>query len=165
MNMRTDLTLIERIAAMLRDDLGDDYDDETFLDTLDGETDALDIADHLIASMQDDEALATATKEQADALAARSRRIGGRAATKKRALLAVIDAIGVKKLERPRATVSRRAGGLSVQISDEAAVPSQLCKVVRTPDKTAIKRHIEAGEDVPGARLERGPNGVTVRTR
>ncbi|MFP4239818.1 MAG: siphovirus Gp157 family protein [Rhodosalinus sp.] len=165
MNIRPDLTLIERIAAMLRDELGDDYDDDTFLDTLDGETDALDIADALIASMQDDEALAAATKEQADALAFRARRIGARAATKKRALLSVIDAIGVKKLERSRATVIRRNGSLSVQITDETAVPSQLCKVVRTPDKTAIKRQIEAGEDVPGATLARGPDGVTVRVR
>lgn len=163
MNMRFDPHLIETVAAELRDMLGEDFDEETFLNTLDGETDALDVADALISGMQDAEALAVAAKTQADALKARSDRLKARSAAYKGRMLTLMDAIGQKKLERPAATISRRAGSLSVQITDEASVPSQLCKVVTTPDKTAIKKQLEAGEDVPGARLERGPDGVTVR--
>ena len=163
MNMRFDPRLIETVAAELRDMLGEDFDESTFLDSLDGETDALDVADALIAGMQDAEALAAAAKTQADALRARADRLKARSAAYKGRMLTLLDAIGEKKLERPAATISRRAGSLSVQITDEASVPSQLCKIVQTPDKTAIKKQLEAGEDVPGARLERGADGITVR--
>ena len=163
MNARFDPRLIETVAAELRDMLGEDFDESTFLDSLDGETDALDVADALIAGMQDAEALATAAKAQADALKARADRLKARSAAYKGRMLTLLDAIGQKKLERPAATISRRTGSLSVQITDEASVPSQLCKIVQTPDKTAIKKQLEAGEDVPGATLERGADGVTVR--
>lgn len=163
MNARFDPRLVETIAAALRDMLGEDYDDETFLDTLDGEADVLDIVDRLIAGMRDAEALSAAAKTQADALASRAARLKARSAAYKAQMLTLLDAIGQKKLERPAATVSRRSGSLSVQIVDPDSVPSQLCRVTTTPDKTAIKKQLEAGEDVPGARLERGPDGVTVR--
>ena len=165
MNMRPDLPLIQRISVMLRDELGEDYDDETFLDTLDGETDALDIADHLITSMQDDEALAAAAKEQANALTARSKRLADRGRAKRRSLLAVMDAMGVLKLERPAATLSRRAGGVSLVITDETAIPSQLTRTRVEPDKTAIKKQLQAGEDVPGAALDQGGDTISVRVK
>ena len=163
MNARFDPRLIETVAAELRDMLGEDFDESTFLDSLDGETDALDVADALIAGMQDAEALATAAKAQADALKARADRLKARSAAYKGRMLTLLDAIGQKKLERPGATISRRTGSLSAQITDEASVPSQLSKIVQTPDKTAIKKQLEAGEAVPGAELARGEDGVTVR--
>jgi hypothetical protein len=163
MNARFDPRLIEAIAAELRDMLGDDFDEATFFDTLDGETNALDVADKLIAGMQDADALAAAAKAQADALTSRARRLSDRSAAFKGRMLTLLDAIGAKKLERPAATISRRSGSVSVEIVAPDDVPRQLCRVSYAPDKTAIKRLLEAGEDVPGARLERGADGVTVR--
>lgn len=165
MNLRANIPLIEAVSAQLVDMLGDDFDPQTFWDSLDGETDALDIADRIIAKMQDDAALAAAAKAQADALAARAKRLADREKAHKAALLTLLDATGQKKLERPAATVSRRAGSLSVRIVNEADIPSQLCTVKTTtaPDKAAIRKAIEAGETIPGAELERGPDGVTVR--
>lgn len=165
MNIHADIPLIRRVADHLREVIGDDFDAETFLDTLDGETNALDIADRLIASMQDDQALSDAAKAEAADIAARAKRLSERADAKKRTLLMVLDATGEKKLERPRATISRRAGGLSVQITNEAAVPSQLCKTTVTPDKSAIKKQLEAGEAVPGAMLVRGEDTISVRVK
>ena len=49
--MYIDLPTIRRMAEEIRAALGDDHDAETFLDTLDGETDAADIADKLLADM------------------------------------------------------------------------------------------------------------------
>lgn len=163
MNNHANITLIEIVSAELRDMLGDDFDSETFLDTLDGETDALDILDRLIEAMQADKATAAAIKAQEADLAKRRKRFEARDAATKKAMLALLDATGEKKIERPCATVSRRSGSLSVAITDETAVPSQLCKTVTTPDKAAIRAQIEAGEIVPGAELVRGADGVTVR--
>lgn len=165
MNVQPDINLIAAVSEQLVEMLGDDFDAETFWDTLDGETDAAEIVDHLLSSMQDDEALAGATKSQVEDLAARQKRIAARADAKKKTLGLILDATGQKKVERPRGTVSRLAGRLSVQITDAASIPSQLCTTTVTPDKTAIKKQIEAGEDVPGAELVRGEDTVSVRVK
>lgn len=165
MNIRPDLNLIQTVSETLVDMLGDDFDAETFWDSLDGEADVLDIADHLIASMQDDDSLSQAARAQAADLQARAKRIAERATAKKRTLFLVLNATGQKKLERPRATISRRAGGVSVQITDDASVPTQLCKTTVAPDKAAIKKQLEAGETVPGAQLVRGEDTISVRVK
>jgi len=162
MSNRPNLPLIERVAENLRAEIGDD-DADAFLDTLDGETDAVEIADSLIAALHHDEALAAAAKEQSDALARRSRRLGDRARAKKRTLLSVLDAMGVRKLERPAATVSRRATVPSAYITDAAAIPSQLTRTRTEPDKVEILRQLRAGENVPGAELVQGPDTISVR--
>lgn len=157
------LPLIEQVSETLLEALGDDFDPDAFWDTLDGETDALDIMDRLIARSQDDAALVEAIKAEEASLAKRRQRIAARVVATRGVMLTVLDATGQKKVERPRATISRRDGSLSVQITDEASVPSQLCKTTVTPDKAAIKKQLAAGETVPGAILVRGPDGVTVR--
>lgn len=162
--MRIDLAHIRRMAAAIA--TTDDHDSEPgFLDTLEGETEAVEIADWLIGSILADEAMAAALKVQEAAMKARRDRIEARAKAKRRAGIELLNAAGLKKLERPRATLSRTAGRTSVQITDEASVPTQLCtvKTVTTPDKAAIKRQLEAGETVPGAELVRGDDALTMR--
>ena len=163
--MYIDIPTISRMADELRAMLGDDFDEATFLDTLDGETNAVDIADRIIAEMLESEAISDAARAQIAALTKRRDRLDARANAYRASLLGLLDAIGEKKLERPRATISRRAGSVSVMITDENSIPSQLCvtKTITSPDKAAIKKQIEAGETVPGAELTRGPDGVTVR--
>jgi len=165
MNIRPDFKLIQLMAEEIRAALGDDFDAEAFLDTLDGETDAADIADRLLAELADAEAMAEAIRGQEADMKARRQRYDMRGEAFRRQLLNLLDAIGEKKIERPRATVSRRAGLPSVQITDEAAIPSQLCKTTVAPDKAAIKAQLLAGEAVPGAQIVVGDDGVTVRTK
>lgn len=160
--MRADLNLISAIAAELapyRDD------EDVFLDTLDGETDVLDILDAEIAGLRDDEALAEAIKSQETGLRARRERIEMRADAHKRNLRLLLSHAGLKKAERPAATVSLRPGSMSVRILNEADIPTQLMreKITRSPDKAAIKAQIEAGVDVPGAELARGEDTISVR--
>jgi hypothetical protein len=165
MNVRPDFNIIRLMAEEIRAALGDDFDADAFLDTLDGETDAADIADRLIAELADAEAMAEAIKAQEADLRSRRCRYEMRGDAFRRQLLNLLDAMGEKKIERPRATVSRRAGLPSVQITDEAAIPTQLCKTTVAPDKAAIKAQLMAGETVPGAQIVIGDDGVTVRVR
>ena len=60
MSVHADIPLVRRVADDLRDMLGDEFDEQTFFDSLDGETDILDVSDYVLASMFDDEALAEA---------------------------------------------------------------------------------------------------------
>ena len=162
-----DIPLIARIAAELREGMGDDFDEAAFLDTLDGATDAADIADWMLRKISHAEAVSRAIDMEMSDLSARKMRYGAQALTMRGRLLTLLDATGLKKMERPLATIIRRAGVISVRVTDEASIPSQLCtvKTITAPDKAAIKAQIEAGETVPGAELVRGPDSVSVRVK
>lgn len=162
--MFINLPQIRRMADLIA--TTEDRDEEAgFLDTLEGETDAMEVADYLIREALKADAMAEASKALEKAQAARTKRFENRARATRRAMLDLMDATGLKKLERPAATISRRAGSLRVEIEDGADVPSQLCTVKTTtaPDKAAIKAQIEAGVEVPGCSLVRGDDSVTVR--
>lgn len=160
--MNINFPLIEAIAAEL-----EPYreDEQTYLDTLDGETDVLDILDGLLASRLDDEALAAAIKEQEADLRARRERVEMRGEAKRRLLGRVLSAMGQKSVERPRGTVSLRPGSVRVEIGADAEIPTQLCAPPKpgAPDKKAIKALLEAGEAIPGAQLVRGDDSISIR--
>lgn len=164
MNVQSNLPLIAAMAEVLAPYRGDE---ETYLDTLDGETDILDLLDSELAAMQSDEALAEAIKAREADLKTRRERIEMRAEAHRRNLKLVLQHASLPKAERPLATVSLRPGSLSVRIVNEADIPSQLMreKITRSPDKAAIKAQIEAGETVPGAILERSDETVSVRVK
>lgn len=151
---------IKRIREMCADD-----DEQTLLDTLEAATDAHELADSLIDSIMDDDTTADAIHDREGLLKARRERIEWRARQKRKALLDLLGLMGVKKLERPCATISRLSGRTRAEIITEADIPSQLCKVVSTPDKTAIKAALEQGETVPGAVLVRGDDSLSMRIK
>ena len=156
------LPLIERLAADLRAEIGDD-DTDALLDTLDGETDVLDITDTLLSELGEAEAWEEAAKRMAERYALRAKKMADKQRTLKRLLGSILDATGEKTLRRPLATVSRTRPHVSVVITDEESVPTQLCRISKSPDKAAIKAQLEAGETVPGAELQAGAPGVAVR--
>ena len=156
---------IAAVASLIRDLLGDDCDDATLADTLEGETDLMEVVDALLEADAEARALADAVKQREAELAERRRRIEARSAAARRGMLELLNASGLLKIERPAGTVSRLKGRARVQITDEDAVPTQLCRVVKHPDKGAIKKALEAGEDVPGAELVMGSDTVSVRVR
>lgn len=159
-----DLALIERIAAELapyRDD------EETYIDTLDGATDARDLLIREVSAEMNDRAMVSAINGQITTLEGRRDRLDARADAHRRAQMMILKAMGLTKIELPAATLSIRAGSISVCITDDEAIPSQLrtVKTTSAPDKKAIRAQLEAGETVPGAELVRGPDTLSVRTK
>lgn len=164
MNIRVDIPMIEAAAALLapyRDD------DDLYHDMIEGETDALELLDALLEQIQHDEDMGDVLDRRISEMKARAERFRHRADARKKIALHVLHAAGLKKAELPAATVSIRAGSVSVQITDEADIPTQLMreKITSAPDKTAIKAQIEAGEHVPGAELVRGAETLSVRVK
>ena len=160
-----DLALIRRWGDLIA--TTDDRETEPgYLDTIDGETNALDIADHLIAEIQHDAALVAALKAQEEAMSQRRARLENRERAKRKVMTELLEALDVKSLERPRATVVRVKGRTRPNITDPDAIPTQLhvTKTITTPDTAAIKRLLEAGEDVPGAQMVRGGDTLTIRS-
>lgn len=68
-------------------------------------------------------------------------------------------AVGKDKIETAKAALSFRKS-TSVNILSDVEIPDDLCKVTidRKPDKTAIKKALQAGEVVPGAELVENRN-------
>lgn len=138
-------------------------DDLLRLDTIEGETDALDIANRLARLYRHAEIMQDAIKSERAALANRQARYGNQADGAKAALHTLLQAMDQRKLELPAATVSLRAGSESVEVSDVDELPQGYFKTSRTADKAAIKAAIKGGDAIPGATLQRSPETVSVR--
>lgn len=163
MNIHASIGSIKGTAEMIREMLGSDFDNETFLDTLDGETDVMDMIGFLIESRVEAKEVETAMKSIAAVYTARAKRYASQADACTKGLGKLLDATGEKKIAHEIGTVSRTKPRVSMTVVDPTAIPSQLCKAV--PDNAAIKAQLEAGETVPGAELVSGEAGVTVRVK
>lgn len=64
-----------------------------------------------------------------------------------------MESCGKKRVETARAKVTSRKTS-SVAITDETAVPELYLRHTWSPDKTAIRKALKAGMDVPGAAIE-----------
>ena len=161
--MYVDYEEIRRMADNIRAMVGDDED--CFLDTLDGETDAMDVLAKLIQERQEIQANEAAVKALAKTYQERAARLDAKADAISQTIGHLLDAIGSKKIQHPLATVSRTKPRQSVFVSNPEEIPTQLTKVKRSPDLAEIKKQLEAGEFVPGAEMKLGHPGVTVRVK
>lgn len=73
-----------------------------------------------------------------------------------------LEACGMTKISCPLFTITLAKGRESVVVDDENSIPDDLMRVKTeiAPDKTAIAAKLKAGEEVPGARLERGQSSI-----
>ena len=138
-------------------------DDEiTLRDTLEGITHAPDIIARFIREAREDEAymaaLATMIREMSD----RKSRFEIRAQRRRLAAQNLMNAIELRKLEQADFTASIRAVPPRVEIDDETMLPDSLCKMVRQPDKAAIKEALAKGH-VAGARMTNGGETLSIR--
>lgn len=103
MSARANIPLIKQVSDQLAEILGDDFDAETFWDTLDGETDALDLIGHLIRQREDAKAHAAASKGVADEYTARKKRLEDKQKAIATTLGLILDATGQRKVAQARA--------------------------------------------------------------
>lgn len=161
--MRRDLTMLQvnAVRTMLAD-AGMDDDERLLLDTLEGETDLFELSRRLLDGIERDEADVNALAEQIDARRARQARCKARVEARREAVGALMECAGVEKLTLPEATVSWRRAPPKLVVTDEAAVPDDLCTFTRKPNMAAIKA---AAEPVPGTSLDNGGVSITVRRK
>ena len=154
---------IRRLADSIREICGDDED--TFLDTLDGETDALDVLGKLIQERLEVLGYEATNKELAEQYKRRADKMASKADAINEQMRHLLNAMGVKKVNHALATVSITKPRWSVEVVDEAQVPTQLKITTTKPDLRAIKKILDDGEPVPGCRPKVGYEGITVRTK
>lgn len=153
---------IADLARAIREACGED--DTAFVDTLDGCCDAVEAARAVVRWMNEQEAQEAAMAELSKLYAARSKVFEGRAASGRRALLTFLQEIGEKSFKLPEATLSVRAGQVSlVGDADALKLPVEFQKVKVEADRTAIKRHLETGGTLTGFALSNGAPSLTIR--
>lgn len=156
------MTALFVLAADFRDaaeKLSDlDLDTQTVADTLEGlagevEEKAVNVA----AFVRNLEATADAIKSAEADMAERRKRIETRAAALRAYLQRCMEMTGISKIESPYFRLTIRANPPSVDVFDPAQIPAEYMRTPppppTVPDKPAIKAALQAGTDVPGAKL------------
>jgi hypothetical protein len=155
---------IAELAKQIRELCGDD--EQAFVDTLDGETDTIEMARRVVRFLKEAEANETMVKGLADTYAARAKVFADRQIRIRGALLNFMQEIGSKSLPLPEATLSVGAGQpSSVGEPDVATLPLHLTVAKRQPDKVAIRAALEAGEELPGLSLSNAVPRLSIRMK
>lgn len=151
------------INALLADypQLADD--EELFRDTLEGNTRFNEIMDRLLSELRDNETLAEAAAQRIGKIRERQTRMTHRAQFYRGLMHRLLSITGLKSVALGEAKISVCKSPDKVIITDESAIPDAFCKIVKEPNKTAIKNAIKNGQYVPGATLSNG--GTTIQVR
>ena len=159
------MTALYQLAAEYRDaaermaDL--DLPAEVIADTLEGLAGDIEAkATNTAQMVRNLEALCDQIKAAEKAMAERRKALEARAEWLRSYLLANLIAAGISKVESPWFSLTVRQNPPSVALDDVSLIPTDYWRALPPPppaiDKTGIREAIEAGQDVPGARVVRG---------
>ena len=98
-------------------------------------------------------------------LQARKQTILNAEASFKEYLRTNMEATGISKISCPLFTITLAKGREVAVIDDADQLPDELMRVKTdiSPDKLAIAAKLKSGEEVPGARLERGQSSIRIK--
>lgn len=141
-------------------------DDEAWLISLESETRLEDLVTQLVRRIDDTKALAVGTADRLDELSARKSRLLNRMESLRNLLFKLMESAELAKLELAEATITVRKGQPQlVGDADPATLPDDLCKISRTPDRTAIKEALKTGRTVPGFQLSNATPSLSIRIK
>lgn len=138
-------------------------DEELLRDTLDGNTRFNEIMDRLLSEMRDNETLAEAAAARVAKIRERQTRLTHRVSFYRALMHRLLNFTGLKAVALGEAKISVVNSPEKVIITDESAIPDAFCKIVREPNKTAIKNALKSGTYIPGATMSNG--GTTIQVR
>lgn len=165
MNVHIDLTRIRQVAEELDQLLGGD-DERLFHDMLVGESDIDHVVSRIHEQLARDEEMLVGIAERKATLAERQDRIKRRVEGAKSLIGKVLRAGHLTKLELPEVTYSVREGKPSLKVVDPEAVPENLQRIKREPDKAKINEAYDGQEALPNWLVRELPRDVvTARTK
>jgi hypothetical protein len=154
------------LAALEAAGLADD--DDIITDSIEGETNAMEAVSNLLRRIGESESMMDGLQAYIKALQDRKARVQDRTTSMRKAILGFMSEFGIKKIERPEATVSMGAGQQSVGYSpdfDARSLPPVFQKVTVEADKAKVKEALKAGEVIPGCWLTNAQPTLTVRVK
>lgn len=141
-------------------------DDEAWLASLESETRFEELVTQLVRRIDDSKALAEGTAGRLTELQERKARMLHRMESLRNLLFKIMESAELAKLELPEATITIRKGTQQLTgEADAAALPDELCKISRTPDRTAIKEALKTGQTVPGFQLSNATPSLSIRIK
>lgn len=151
-----------QLLASIVETIGDD--EQAAIDAVEGETNLLEALDRALARMGELDALRIGLEAYAKTLHDRIARLEAADGRLRAAMYSALNATGLRKVERPLATLSLRPGQSAVVIEAEHMIPAWHKRWKGWEiDKTSIRASIKAGTAVPGARLSEA--GTTLQVR
>lgn len=140
-------------------------DDDLRVGMLEGETNISVLVSRLVRKRNEAMSLANAGKEirsdQSERISRFERQQKGYEALIKSVMLAA----DLPKIVLPEATVSITKPRTKVEILEVTDLPQGYFETERKPKTADIKAALERGEEIPGARLALGDDGLMVRTK
>lgn len=155
-------------ARLLQDDPALEQDEAALVDLLGPEEgDVQDVLARLLRGAVHAESMADAAADRAQVIEKRRERYKSRAQTMRATAFAILDAVGLRKVELEDLTASVRAGTDGVQITDLDAVPDIYVETITTrrADKRTILAALKSGADVPGCERTNGLPSLSIRTK
>lgn len=141
-------------------------DDEAWLASLESETRFEELVTQLVRRIDDSKALAEGTAGRLTELQERKARMLHRMESLRNLLFKLMESAELAKLELPEATITIRKGTPQlVGEADPSALPDELCKISRSPDRTAIKDALKTGKEVPGFSLSNATPSLSIRIK
>jgi hypothetical protein len=134
--------------------LPDDGDNVLLLNTIEGESDVLEVLDRVVEAAIADKKLAEFARE-------RARRIEARSDRAREIATRIVEALGVSPLERPVYTCSLTFPRKPL-VTNADELPDTYIR--HAPDMVAIGKALRAGETIPGAELKNPAPQLTIRT-
>jgi len=139
-------------------------DEDMIATAVEGETNLIEAITEALDRVIEIEALEEAIATQQKTLASRKDRLGNQAERIRAAILNAMGSADLKKLELPKATLTRKATPAKVVITSEADLPSKFLieKTELKPDRKALLEALKSGA-VPGAELSNGGEQLSIR--
>ncbi len=135
-------------------------DPDLWRDTLDGESDAIDLIRNLLRASIDADLLAEATRKRQAEIAARAERAERRKQAFRAAAFAMMDLAGIARLPEPDFLARIQTGQPQLGELNLDALPADYVEievtVTRRPLRDRILADLKAGQTIPGASLLRG---------
>ncbi|WP_368928395.1 siphovirus Gp157 family protein [Mixta calida] len=146
--------------------LDSDMAPEDIADTVEGmEGELTDKIAQLLAICKNEQVYAEALKEESKALAERARATESKIASIKAYIATSLKTAGKKSVRAGIHQVTVRVPSKSVEITDVGLLPPEYVEYETTikPDAMAIKHQLEAGIDIPGAKIKIGKPSLLIR--
>lgn len=144
----------------------EDIDEQCLLDTLEGETDLHEMLCGVAEQITENMSMIAGIDTHIKALQDRKSRLTDTSKTLRNIIAMTMDRAGLKTVTGPLFTLSVRAITPGLGEIDEAEIPTRFFAQPEPKlDKKALLAALKDGEDIPGARLNNGGIGLTIRTK
>lgn len=163
--VQNELNVLQALKANLQVHHEELDDPEVMLCLADGETSLFELLDHLLEADLTDDALISALKLSKDTLAARLHRLEERKRSRRAILEQALLLLQQRRLERPTATIVLADRPPVLVVEEVAQIPTRFFDLKPVLNKTLAKQALEAGEEVPGAKLSSRSISLTVKRR